>query len=124
MKWVPVLFVIELEMAPHFPFVAIPDIPPAKLYAESPFLFKTMVMVTSYRNRSFQHQLGTKLTEEVGKRLLVDGERSLDVLQGLLIHIAWFRFSNDQSPSARNRTPRRFRPQQTDPWDRSKEAYV
>ncbi|KAJ5729215.1 uncharacterized protein N7483_003723 [Penicillium malachiteum] len=53
------------EMAPHFPFVAIPDIPPAKLYAERPFLFKAMAMVTSYKDRSFQHQFGTKLTEEV-----------------------------------------------------------
>ncbi|KAJ5291799.1 hypothetical protein N7478_001050 [Penicillium angulare] len=59
-------------------------------YAERPFLFKAMVMVASYRNRPFQHQMGTKLTEEVGKRLLVDGERSLDLLQGLLIHIAWY----------------------------------
>ncbi|KAJ5097014.1 hypothetical protein N7456_007735 [Penicillium angulare] len=77
-------------MAPHFPFVVIPDLPPAMFYAEKPFLFKAMVMVASYRNRPFQHQIGTQLTEEVGKRLLVDGERSLDLLQGLLIHIAWY----------------------------------
>ncbi|KAJ5724397.1 hypothetical protein N7493_006125 [Penicillium malachiteum] len=38
----------QAEMAPHFPFVAIPDIPPAKLYAERPFLFKAIIMVSSY----------------------------------------------------------------------------
>lgn len=77
------------EMAPYFPFVFIPDVSPAKFYAEKPFLFKAMVMVSSYRNRPFQNQLGSQITEEAGKRLLVDGERSLDLLQGLLIHIAW-----------------------------------
>ncbi|KAJ5577993.1 uncharacterized protein N7459_006957 [Penicillium hispanicum] len=78
------------ELAPFFPFVVIPDVPPAQLYAEKPFLFKAMAMAAAYKTRAFQHQLGTRLTEEVGRRLLVDGERSLDLLQGLLIHIAWY----------------------------------
>ncbi|KAJ5091777.1 hypothetical protein NUU61_006647 [Penicillium alfredii] len=78
------------ELAPHFPFVIIPDIPASDLYAKSPFLCKTVVMAASYKQRSFQHHLGSQLTEELGRRLLVEGEKSFDVLQGLLVHIAWY----------------------------------
>ena len=82
-------FLYRDRISQHFPFVVIPDVPPAQIYAERPFFFKAIIMVASYKTRRYQYQLGTQLTEEVGKRLLVDGERSLDVLQGLLIHVAW-----------------------------------
>ncbi|KAJ5180594.1 zn 2cys6 transcription factor [Penicillium capsulatum] len=74
----------------YFPFVVIPDVPPAQLHAEKPFLFKAIMMASSYTDRTNQLQLGTQLTEELGRRLLVNGETSMDILQGLLIHIAWY----------------------------------
>lgn len=86
---IQLFFLYRDRISQHFPFVVIPDVPPAQIYAERPFLFKAIIMVASYKTRRYQYQLGTQLTEEVGKRLLVDGERSLDVLQGLLIHVAW-----------------------------------
>jgi hypothetical protein len=64
--------IYRTQHAPHFPFVVIFDIPPAQLYAEKPFLLKAMVMAAAYNTRGLQHQLGTQLTEELGKRLLVD----------------------------------------------------
>lgn len=83
-------FVYRDELSIYFPFVTPPNEPVSVLQCNHPCLFKAMVMAASYQNRSLQMQRGAALTEDLSKRLLIDGEKSRDILQALLLSIAWY----------------------------------
>lgn len=82
-------FIFRDELSIYFPFVTPPNEPAPILQRNHPCLFKAMVLAASYQNRSLQVRRGAALTEELAKRLLIDGEKSRDILQALLISIAW-----------------------------------
>ena len=75
----------------YFPFVRIKTDTTAKdLHKERPFLLRTIILISSCRSRSAQIASRKIIMEYLSVHMLVCEERSLDLLQGLLIYIAWF----------------------------------
>jgi hypothetical protein len=65
-----------------FPFMYIPENTPShQLRQERPFLW-LCIMVISFRTSSKMLRLG--------REILVDGERNIDLLLGLLVYIGWY----------------------------------
>jgi hypothetical protein len=78
------------QMAPQFPFVVIPpDETPESLRLGRPMLWGAIVTAASYHDPSQQEALGWKMMEQFSTRLLVRAEKTLDLLQGLLVHLSW-----------------------------------
>jgi len=82
-------YLFRNEMSMFFPFVTPPKGSVTVLQSNHPCLLKAMILAASYQNRSLQLRRGAALTEELAKRLLIDGEKSRDILQALLLTIAW-----------------------------------
>jgi hypothetical protein len=77
--------------AQQFPFVTIPV--GASLNAvrnETPFLFLAVVATMIFDNPFLQHQLGEEVRQQAFQKILLGAEKSLDLLQGLLIFTAWY----------------------------------
>lgn len=84
------LLEFRTSMARQFPFVVIPsNATPEGLRTERPMLWKAILTAASCFKPSRQEAIGQELIEELSKRLLLNGEKNLDLLQALLIHIAW-----------------------------------
>jgi hypothetical protein len=75
---------------PQFPFVVIPpDVDADFLRRKSPFLFLTVMSACYESDLTMQHKLRAEIKSEICRRLMMNEERSLDLLQGLLVHICW-----------------------------------
>jgi len=84
------LLEFRTQMSPQFPFIVIPpDATAETLCQERPMVWKAIMTAASYHNASRQEDLGWKLMEEFSQRLLLRAEKSLDLLQAVLIHISW-----------------------------------
>lgn len=82
--------IFKMRMTPHFPFVVVPaHVSAAQLRIERPFLFLAVLAVTSFDDISVQRQLGQRLKQAVSERILSIGALTFDVLQGLLVYLAW-----------------------------------
>ncbi|KAJ5578381.1 uncharacterized protein N7459_007345 [Penicillium hispanicum] len=78
-------------MTPHFPFVVIgPHILASQLRQEKPFLFLAVLASASYENMPLQRSLGAEVKKAVASRMILNGEVSFDMLQGLLVYLAWY----------------------------------
>ncbi|KAL4806648.1 hypothetical protein BDV18DRAFT_137940 [Aspergillus unguis] len=81
------------QKQPHFPFVIIPprtDI--ATLREESPFLLLCILTASLEHNKSLQETLEVTIRKEIANRVIVSVERNMDILQGLLVHAAWYHY--------------------------------
>lgn len=79
------------HMAPQFPFVVIPlDMTAAALKQKKPFLYLTIMAVSFQGEASRQLALGIKIKEYLSDAMIMRAEKSLDLLQGLLVSMAWF----------------------------------
>ncbi|OQE43291.1 hypothetical protein PENCOP_c003G02827 [Penicillium coprophilum] len=96
------------KLFPLFPFVFIPpSVTAEELRREKPFLYLNISMVAC-QNARRQREIVNIVQAYVAEHIIIRGEHSLDLLQGLLINVAWFisisRFpqhcSYDQSPDA------------------------
>lgn len=77
-------------MSHHFPFVVIPpDTTSDTLRHGRPMLWKAVMTAASYHKSIRQEAMGWKLMEEFSTRLLMRAEKSLDLLQALLVHLCW-----------------------------------
>ena len=84
------LLEFKTNMTEQFPFVVIaPDSTSQSLQHEKPLLWKAIIVAASHEKSDRQLALGSKLMEDLTTRLLLRVERSLDLLQALLIFIAW-----------------------------------
>jgi len=84
------LNLFRTEMIQHFPFVHVPSsITVQSLREQKPFYFATIMLAASYQGTTYQRTIGKKLIEYLSLHLLINGERNLDLLQGLLVYIAW-----------------------------------
>ncbi|KAJ5597050.1 hypothetical protein N7450_003508 [Penicillium hetheringtonii] len=95
-------YLFRNEMSMFFPFVTPPKGSVAVLQSNYPCLLKAMILAASYQNRSLQLRRGAALTEELAKRLLIDGEKSRDILQALLLTIAWYHGHLKANPQMTN----------------------
>ncbi|PMD37794.1 hypothetical protein L207DRAFT_532050 [Hyaloscypha variabilis F] len=80
-------------MAPQFPFVVIPfDMTAVALRQKKPFLHLVIMMVSFQGEASRQLALGIKVKEYISNAIIMRSEKSLDLLQGLLVAVAWYHF--------------------------------
>lgn len=77
----------------HFPFVIIPpEVDIAVLRQQSPFLLLCIVTASLGHDPTLQSKLEAIIREETATRLIARIERNMDLLQGLLVHAAWYHF--------------------------------
>ncbi|CZS94996.1 uncharacterized protein RAG0_04795 [Rhynchosporium agropyri] len=83
------LHIFKHEMNPNFPFISIPDSVSAdELRVDQPSLFTAVMAVTS-RDSSHQMVLGKVLMQQFADRIVVNGERNMDVLLAILTYAGW-----------------------------------
>lgn len=78
------------EILPGFPFIAISDSTLASdICKDCPSLF-TAIMALSTRNSSRQRAISTIFMKQIADRVVVRGERKLEILLGTLVLGAWY----------------------------------
>ncbi|CAI7607533.1 unnamed protein product [Penicillium pancosmium] len=78
------------KMVHLFPFIVIPTgLTAEKLRQEKPFLFLNLAMVAC-QDASRQREFSKTVKEYVAEHIVLRSEQSLDLLQGLLVFLAWF----------------------------------
>jgi len=59
------------------------------LRRDRPFLLLTILAFGAQADLKLQHSLEKEIRESLSKRVIVDGEKSMDIVQGLLVYLAW-----------------------------------
>jgi hypothetical protein len=78
-------------MAKYFPFVVIDDrISAEELRRAKPFLVEVVLVAGLYKDSGQLTARGKEVVSHLSQRMLLDGEKSLDLLQGLLVYISWY----------------------------------
>lgn len=73
-----------------FPFVVVgPSVSLESLRRERPFLLLAILAYGAQDDSELQRVLETEIRETCSKRCIVNGEKSMDLLQGLLVYLAW-----------------------------------
>ena len=74
----------------HFPYVIIPDgYPIATLIDERPLLAQAFLIATIWRSPERQRVLKENFLKDFTERYFIKSERSLDLLQALIVYFAW-----------------------------------
>ncbi|EFQ28616.1 uncharacterized protein GLRG_03760 [Colletotrichum graminicola M1.001] len=82
------------EMQPLYPFVIVPpNMGPAQLAAERPYLWKGIQMMACHLDAAKQVRLGNELLQDIVQAAFMKPVKSLDVLQGLQLLIAWYNYN-------------------------------
>ncbi|KAK0105703.1 hypothetical protein ONS95_004228 [Cadophora gregata] len=91
------------QQASQLPFVVIPpDATSESLRRERPMLWKAIMTAASYQYPLRQEALGWKLMEEFASRIMLRAEKSLDLLQALLVHLTWYHYHSVANPQVLN----------------------
>jgi hypothetical protein len=78
-------------MAPSTPYVVVSsDITAQKMYAEKPVLLHAIVVVTSFHDLPKQQLNVKRLLRNLSERIMINCEKSIDILQAILIFVAWY----------------------------------
>jgi hypothetical protein len=78
------------EMSSYFPFVILPtEATLQSMFYERPFLLLAALATASSKEKRLQHVLEEELRTTLSTKVVVEGEKSLDLLQGLLVYLAW-----------------------------------
>lgn len=79
------------QLAAHFPFTALYDGQSTQyLLVEMPFLATAISCAALYGDLPRQIEIAQALIKEIGEHMLLKGEKSLDLLLGILVLIAWY----------------------------------
>lgn len=85
LNWYRESFVLQ------FPFVIVdPSLDANALRQQQPFLFLSIMAATASSNPMIQRMLGEAFKDEVAARVIVDNHKGMEILQGLLIHTAYY----------------------------------
>ncbi|KAK9369480.1 hypothetical protein V1509DRAFT_619548 [Lipomyces kononenkoae] len=85
------LATFRTEMAPYFPFVIVPtEFTVSEMRQKKPFLLRAIVMVTCLEDANRQLAMAKNIREYIGTSIVIKGEHSLDLLQGLLVCLSWY----------------------------------
>lgn len=90
-----ILNLYRTSYSPYFPFVPIPvTATAAELEQSSPLLFRIILQVVAPQTAAIQKDVDRWFRQTVAQRVVVEQERCLELLQALLVFIAWgdFRF--------------------------------
>ena len=78
------------NMAQYFPFVMLPLSATAYSMSQArPFLLLAVLAAASSAEKSLQKALDNEFRSTLCAKVVIDGEKSIDLLQGLLVHLAW-----------------------------------
>ena len=81
------------EMTLYFPFVVLSaHCSISSLSKHNPMLFHAILTAASSSNKRIQESLEKTLRASLLERILLDGEKSLDLLAALLVYLAWYHF--------------------------------
>lgn len=81
----------KTRMAPHFPFVMISDsVTIQGLVQDKPTLCVAVLAASCHEDRRLQRELGKLFHEIVVVKMIKGPFATLDMLQGLLVHLAWY----------------------------------
>jgi hypothetical protein len=76
--------------ASNSPFVIIsPDTSLDYLRRQKPFLLLTILAMATIHNMKLQKLLDQEIRDTLGRRVFMSGEKSLDLLQGVLVYLTW-----------------------------------
>jgi hypothetical protein len=76
--------------ASNSPFVIIsPDTSLDHLRRQKPFLLLNILAMASLDNLKLQKLLDQEIRDTLGRRVFASGEKSLDLLQGILVYLTW-----------------------------------
>jgi hypothetical protein len=76
--------------AQFFPFVEIPlEATVSSLARHSPFLLLAILTVASSPDPKLHHQIDHEFRRILSSKVIIEGQKSLDYLQGMLVYIAW-----------------------------------
>ncbi|TEA19335.1 hypothetical protein C8034_v000745 [Colletotrichum sidae] len=82
------------DLQPLYPFVIVPPhMGPTQLMAERPYLWKGVMMAANYLDATRQVILGNELLNDIVQAAFTKPRKSLDVLQGLQLLIAWYHYN-------------------------------
>jgi hypothetical protein len=91
------------QQAPYFPFVRISaDSTVPSLSRTSPFLLLAILTTASIRDPPLYHQMDHEFKRILSTKVVVEGRKSLDFIQGILVYVAWcvFCFAASSVPEA------------------------
>jgi hypothetical protein len=78
-------------MAPHMPFVILPPRTTARSLQDSePFLLQAITTVASFHSMAQQQIMAKGLVRSLCERLFINGQKTLGLLQGILIFANWY----------------------------------
>ena len=81
------------DMSHYFPFVMLLQGATIECMREKqPFLLHAVLAVTSRRNHNLRTMLGISLRQRLMKAVMIEGEKSIDLLQALILCLAWEHF--------------------------------
>lgn len=84
------LTIFRDEMSPSFPFVSMTGFPQAAdLRRDRPSLY-TAIMAVTTRNSARGKALGQSFLKQLAERMVVNGERNMDLLLACLVFVAWY----------------------------------
>jgi hypothetical protein len=91
------------NMAPHFPFVQISDDYMASdVVRAKPFLAAAIAVVADYQSLRSQRAKQRQLLQTLTQRMFLHSEKSLDLLQGILVLCSWYHFFMFDTPQLSN----------------------
>ena len=95
------LEIFRSQMLRTFPILVIPESMTAQqLRQDRPFLWLCIVAVSS-KSSAQQLALGREVRRNIGQKLVLEGEKTLDLLLGLLVYLAWYATRKSMSDRVR-----------------------
>lgn len=87
----------------YFPFVPTPpEVSTFTMMKERPFLYTCCVMTASHRDPPLQARIARDILKYLCEHMILAGEKSLDLLQGLLVMTAWYHVYTHNNPQLMN----------------------
>ncbi|EGX96847.1 hypothetical protein CCM_01505 [Cordyceps militaris CM01] len=80
--------------AETFPFIVVPrDMTSEDLRDKRPFLWKGIMLTASFFDAARQTGLGGEMLSDMARAAVVEGVKTLDLLQGMQLLIAWYQYA-------------------------------
>ncbi|KAJ6780710.1 hypothetical protein PWT90_02318 [Aphanocladium album] len=77
-----------------FPFIVVPpDMTSEDIRDKRPFLWKGIMLTSSFFDAARQTRLGNELLSDIARAAVVEGVKTLDLLQGMQLLIAWYQYA-------------------------------
>ncbi|PYI21327.1 hypothetical protein BO99DRAFT_328277 [Aspergillus violaceofuscus CBS 115571] len=86
------LLKFRTDLMPLFPFVIVPETSFVELGKQSPFLLQCVITACLEHKPDLQQKLELEARAVISTRIVMNMERDMDLLRGLLVHIAWYHY--------------------------------